>query len=282
MRHNEQRRHERRGTEAAITVMLRDSGAGRRMSGRGIDISQRGARIQTAERLEPGTYLTLHCEGLRLLVEAVVRHSAALGAVFVSGLEFAQETVVPQENFVDYYEVLQISRRAEPETIHRVFRMMATRFHPDNPETGNIERFMLLKRAYETLGDPERRMAYDAMHPAHSPQPIPLFAMREFVDGVEGENNRRLGILCLLYNQRKGSPDSPALSLLDLEQMMAYPREYLAFTLWFLREKSFIRVEENSSYAITAEGVECVERTSGNRIIYKLLKEPARPGERTE
>ena len=34
----------------------------------------------------------------------------------------------------DYYEALQISSNAEPETIHRVYRMLAQRFHPDNKE----------------------------------------------------------------------------------------------------------------------------------------------------
>jgi len=61
----------------------------------------------------------------------------------------------------DYYEVLQISRKADIETIHRVYRMMATRFHPDNPVTGSTETFLPLKRAYQVLADPQRRTQYD-------------------------------------------------------------------------------------------------------------------------
>jgi DnaJ-class molecular chaperone len=41
----------------------------------------------------------------------------------------------------DYYETLQISPNAEPETIHRIFRLLAQRFHPDNQETGDSVRF---------------------------------------------------------------------------------------------------------------------------------------------
>src|SRR5690349_7912822 len=41
----------------------------------------------------------------------------------------------------DYYEILQISRHADAETIHRVYRIMASRFHPDNPKTGDVEKF---------------------------------------------------------------------------------------------------------------------------------------------
>ena len=32
----------------------------------------------------------------------------------------------------DYYEVLQVSRNADFETIERVFRLLAKRYHPDN------------------------------------------------------------------------------------------------------------------------------------------------------
>ena len=41
----------------------------------------------------------------------------------------------------DYYELLQISPKAEPDTIHRVFRLLAQRFHPDNQETGSEAAF---------------------------------------------------------------------------------------------------------------------------------------------
>ena len=57
-------------------------------------------------------------------------------------------------SIADYYEVLQISRNADPETIHRVYRIMVARFHPDNPRTGDPERFRLLRRAYHVLSDP--------------------------------------------------------------------------------------------------------------------------------
>src|SRR5678815_2349747 len=53
----------------------------------------------------------------------------------------------------DYYEILQISPNAEPETIHRVFRLLAQRYHPDNHETGNAQKFRQLHDAYVVLTD---------------------------------------------------------------------------------------------------------------------------------
>jgi DnaJ-class molecular chaperone len=50
----------------------------------------------------------------------------------------------------DYYEVLQVSDTAEPETINRVYRIFAQRYHPDNRETGNEARFRGLPRALQS------------------------------------------------------------------------------------------------------------------------------------
>jgi hypothetical protein len=46
------------------------------------------------------------------------------------------------ETFVDYYELLRVSPGAELESIQRVHRALAARYHPDNTETGDIERFL--------------------------------------------------------------------------------------------------------------------------------------------
>jgi len=162
-------------------------------------------------------------------------------------------------SLVDYYEVLQISPNAEPETIHRVFRLLAMRYHPDNPETGDASMFLRLNQAYEVLKDQAQRSAYDLRRGQQEEEPLPVFALRDFAEGTEGEANRRMGVLCLLYHKRRVDPEEPGLSLLQLETLMAFPREHLRFSLWFLQEKKFIRFNENSSYEITGEGSEYAE-----------------------
>ena len=44
----------------------------------------------------------------------------------------------------DHYEILQLSPRADQATIQRVFRLLAKRFHPDNHESGDADRFKQL------------------------------------------------------------------------------------------------------------------------------------------
>ena len=68
-----------------------------------------------------------------------------------------------------------------------------------------------------------------------------------------------MGILCLLYNRRRGNPDDPGLSILEFESMMSLPREHLMFTLWYLREQSCVRQDDKSDYVITGTGVDYVE-----------------------
>jgi curved DNA-binding protein CbpA len=175
-----------------------------------------------------------------------------------------------QEN--DYYEVLQIGRNADVETVHRVYRIMAARFHPDNPRTGNTETFLLLTRAYEVLSNPEERSKYDQAQLVQDERPLPIFEMQEFVHGLKGEMNRRLGVLALLYNRRRSNQDHPGMSMLDLEKRMAFPREHLNFALWYLKSKGFVSQEDNSDCGITATGIDFIEtQCASDELIQRLI-----------
>ena len=176
-------------------------------------------------------------------------------------------------DFVDFYEVMQINNTAEPEAVQRVYRVLAARYHPDNTETGDIERFLLVKEAFRILNDPKLREEYDRNFAQHKQGPIPIFMTKEFTEGVDGESNRRLGVLCLLYNKRKQNPSAPSVSVLELEQMMFIPREHLTFTLWYLKSKRFVSTDERSSINITAEGIDYLEvNLPTQKTIHKLLQ----------
>ena len=145
------------------------------------------------------------------------------------------------------------------------------RFHPDNPRTGDTETFLLLRRAYQVLSDPEQRAKYDAARVIEEDAPLPIFELKDFVHGLKGEVNRRLGILSLLYNRRRSNQDNPGLSVLDLEKRMAFPREHLNFALWYLKAKGYVRQEDNSDCGITAEGIDFIESHSSTDELVKRL-----------
>jgi hypothetical protein len=175
---------------------------------------------------------------------------------------------------IDYYELLQISPKAEPETIQRVYHILASRYHPDNPLTGDNERFLKLNEGYRVLSDPVARAQHDQECKGRQEQALEIFNMQDFATGVDGEANRRMGLLCLLYHRRRMNADEPGLSLLDLEKMMFSAREHLVFTVWYLKDKGHVRQTEDSSYAITSAGIDHVEQNlPKNRVLYRLLKE---------
>ena len=60
----------------------------------------------------------------------------------------------------DPYEVLQVHRRAEPEVIRAAYRALARKYHPDFG--GDSSRMIAITEAWATLGNAERRTAYDA------------------------------------------------------------------------------------------------------------------------
>ena len=178
-----------------------------------------------------------------------------------------------QTPFVDYYELMQISPSAEPETIQRVFRMLAARFHPDNPETGDLARFVMLSEAHTILANPQTRAEYDDTYRGNRTKPLDIFNLKEFAAGIEGENNRRMGILCLLYNRRRGNDERPGVSILEFEAIMSLPREHLMFTVWYLLSKGLLQRGDESDYVITGAGVDYVEaHLPDNKILYPLLK----------
>jgi curved DNA-binding protein CbpA len=161
----------------------------------------------------------------------------------------------------DYYDVLQVSPNAEPETIHRVYRFLAQRLHPDNSDTGNLEAFRVLQEAYSVLSDSAKRAQYDVHYERARHD-----RWRLVESGVDSENDFgleqrfRLTVLEALYTKRRAEPESPSLYPGDLETMIGRPREHLEFTLWYLLQKKLLQRDDMSRLVITAEGVEHLEQ----------------------
>jgi curved DNA-binding protein len=180
---------------------------------------------------------------------------------------------------IDYYEFLQISPHADVDTIHRVYRYLAARFHPDNPESGNAEMFRLLKMAFDTLSNRSRRAEYDSLCRLEAAETRPLSNSIDFMDSVEGEMNRRVAVLAVLYFKRRANSRFPEVSLAEIERRMGFPRDYLDFTTWYLLKKGYVSKADNSDFTLTAEGVDYIETQRTNLpILNKLLtngKEPS-------
>lgn len=176
----------------------------------------------------------------------------------------------------DYYEVLQISCNADQETVHRVFRMLAQRYHPDNRDSGNEEAFKRVVSAYRVLSNPEERAAYDAKHAGIRRRRWRIFDQAQAPAGVEAERRKRSGILSLLYAQRINDPDRPFVTIHELEDVLGCPRYHLQVSLWYLKEKGYIGRTDDGRYLITCAGVDAAEADGEPGQSHRRLLKPAK------
>lgn len=69
----------------------------------------------------------------------------------------------------DHYATLQVAPTAEPAVIAAAYRALARRYHPDVAGAEGEAMMRRLNAAWEVLGDPERRAAYDRERSGRGP-----------------------------------------------------------------------------------------------------------------
>src|SRR5438045_9532907 len=79
----------------------------------------------------------------------------------------------------DYYEVLGLSPDSTAADIKLAYRRLVKRVHPDAGRADDAtQAFRDVHEAYETLSDPQRRLAYDSEHAAQlAMRPRSAFAL---------------------------------------------------------------------------------------------------------
>jgi curved DNA-binding protein CbpA len=174
-------------------------------------------------------------------------------------------------NFIDYYEILEISPNANSGTIERIFRYFAQRYHPDNQDTGDRHRFETILEAYNTLKDPVKRAQYDLQHKNHSAVRWKLAEEASDSKGLEQDIDIQNKLLSILYVKRRQNISDPGIGNAELERLLGCPDELLKFHLWYLKEKGWIERTETGTLAISVEGIDRANSERHRETPTKLL-----------
>jgi hypothetical protein len=282
----ERRKHQRSKALRSgedLVISLEELGSRVQISASARDVAPNSIGVEINRRLPIGA--RVHVSGVSITENGPRRWQNCVGQVvvctalrngsYLSGIVFdeerassqkqdsqSQEKAGPQaeSETPDYYEILQVNPVAEPETIHRVYRMLAQRYHPDNQDTGDAKHFAVVLEAYKILSDPEQRAAYDVGREGTLKKRWKIFESPEMAQGREAEKRKREGILSLLYTSRLMQPHQPTMSILEIERLLGCPREHLEFSFWYLRESGCIQRSDNGRYVITLKGVDTAEQ----------------------
>lgn len=72
-----------------------------------------------------------------------------------------ESRVFAEKEYVDYYMILDVYKFATQEEIKKAYKQKARTFHPDNVETGNSKKFIVIRDAYEVLSDTNKKFLFD-------------------------------------------------------------------------------------------------------------------------
>jgi hypothetical protein len=117
----------------------------------------------------------------------------------------------------DYYSILGVSRTSTSEDIKRSYRKLAVQYHPDkNPDPEAEQFFKEVNEAYDVLGDPQKKPAYDQ----RLDNPFAAIAEEAHVRTHRDPAYRRPRA----HGRRPGPVVNP------LQELM---RQYLRYVIWF-------------------------------------------------
>src|SRR5262245_8418466 len=165
--------------------------------------------------------------------------------------------------FEDFYEILQLSPNADTDTIDRVYRILVRRYHPDNLETGNPEKFTQIVKAHKILSDPESRAAYDVSYEDNRASVLKIFDETSNPESYDGDQRIFEGIPSLLYTSRRRDDGRGGLGGLQKERRLGCPAKHREFHLWYLREKGWVERLDTGLLDSTANAVDRLMEQEG-------------------
>lgn len=164
---------------------------------------------------------------------------------------------------LNYYQILQVDPDADPTIIRYAYRFLAAKFHPDNQDSGDAERFKVITEAWRTLSEAPKRAAYDTQIGVQKMASQPAQPGAPGLPGIGvpkpalswSEVELRLGVLQVLMEARRKRPQTGGASARMLMDCLGCQMGDIEYVLWYLREKGYVQRAE-ANFMITVQGVD--------------------------
>ncbi len=172
--------------------------------------------------------------------------------------------------FQDHYKLLGVDPKATLDVIQLAYNALkATATTPEQ-----IAEFDL---ALEVLSDPMSRKMFDAVRGGEDDREF-IFSGLDFFHSMVHDRDRRMTMLCVLYDVRRQNPRVPMLTLRQFEKVVNMTEEQIQMALWYVKTLGLVSVDDKSKMQITAQGMDFLQNnTPDPASIWPHLKNPAGP-----
>ncbi|MFN9296690.1 MAG: J domain-containing protein [Acidobacteriota bacterium] len=183
--------------------------------------------------------------------------------------------------FQDHYKLLGIDSKATPDVIQMAYNALFAMYDVKKGSEPNEEKLREINLALEVLMDPAARKMFDAVRGGEDEREVVFSGMR-FFENLPLERDRRMAMLCLLYDVRCQNPRVPTVTLRQFEKMVRMTEEQIQLCLWYLKTLGHISVDDKSKMQITAAGMDYLEENLPDpKRIWPVLRTEEKAAEET-
>ncbi len=179
--------------------------------------------------------------------------------------------------FQDHYKILGIDSKASADIVQMAYNALFALYDTAKGSEPNQEKLGEINLALEVLLDPVSRKMFDAVRGGEDEREV-IFSGMAFFEALPLERDRRMTMLCVLYDVRRQNPRVPLVTMRQFEKVVQMTEDQIQLCLWYLKNLGWISVDDKSKMQITASGMDYLENNSPDpRRIWPFLKNPAGP-----
>lgn len=180
--------------------------------------------------------------------------------------------------FQDHYKILGIDPKSTLDVIQMAYNALRDVYAPNG--TGpNPEKFDEITLAIEVLSDPVGRKMFDSVRGGDDDRDISFSGM-DFFNSLQSERDRRMTMLCVLYDVRRQNPRVPLINMRQFEKIVDMTEEQIQLALWYAKTLGWVSVDDKAKMQISAAGMDFLQANAPDPAsIWPFLKNPsgARP-----